>query len=517
MRKIIMKVSENVVFWLSVVLMGFLTVVSLISTTYFKISGLYPERPSFKLDNVFLNVIFICLFAAVIYFFCKIKTFEKIRTQRLACAAAALTVVLGIIWINMSGAYPGSDQSYVSYVAYQASQGIFKQFEAGKYIQTYPNQLGMVALLELIYRVTGGENWVVYQYITAAADGFTVYFLYKITHRLFNNKKTDLIVLFLSVVCAQLIFYTTYVYGITLGLCLALVSFYFMLLFFDGGKIRYAVLSGLLIGLSIIIKNNYSIFLVAEVILAVYEAVGKKRLKNLTAAAAGVILTIVLSMSLTYVYEVRSGEDIGSGMPKILWVAMGMQEGERAEGWYNEFNYETYMESGSDAEVSTQAAAAAIEERLSDFAEDPLYALRFYYKKIVSQWNEATYESIWANQFHYVGSSKIIQSIYDGKLYTLLLEYMNIYQLLIFAAMLFWLVSEIRREKTLERLFLPMVVIGGFIFHIIWEAKSGYIFPYFMCMLPFAAAGLSEGYRVFTVKAASVKRTRTAAGGGDGK
>ena len=33
-------------------------------------------------------------------------------------------------------------------------------------------------------------------------------------------------------------------------------------------------------------------------------------------------------------------------------------------------------------------------------------------------------------------------------------------------------------------------VIGGVLFHELWEAKSRYVFPYFIMMIPMAAEGL---------------------------
>lgn len=52
-----------------------------------------------------------------------------------------------------------------------------------------------------------------------------------------------------------------------LGLAFALWAFYALLLFLDHGKWRYTVSAGILMGISILVKNNYSIFLVALVIL----------------------------------------------------------------------------------------------------------------------------------------------------------------------------------------------------------------------------------------------------------
>ena len=205
------------------------------------------------------------------------------------------------------------------------------------------------------------------------------------------------------------------------------------------------------------------------------------------------VLTVILSRSLTAFYEHRSGIPIESGMPKSLWVAMGMQEGERAEGWYNGFNFDTYVNSDCDPVVSDAMAREAITESLQHFQKDPAYAARFYLKKTLSQWNEPTYEALWVNQFHSGDFSTIVQSIYEGKLYRVLSEYMNLFQLLVFAAVFAGLLIGRKGEKRwqLTELFLPMVILGGFFFHTIWEAKSQYIFPYFVCMLPGAAAGLS--------------------------
>lgn len=114
----------------------------------------------------------------------------------------------------------------------------------------------------------------------------------------------------------------------------------------------------------------------------------------------------------------------------------------------------------------------------------------FITKKIVSQWNEPTYEALWVNRHHKGEFSKIVQSIYDGKLYTVLYEYMNIYQSLIYCMALACLLIY-RNSWSMEQLFFFIVVLGGFYFHILWEAKSQYIYPYFLLLLPYAAVGMS--------------------------
>ncbi len=491
MRNRILRGTRGMILWLSVAFLFFLTAVSLVSTAYFNQSDFYGEHPRYRMDFLPFNLLFIALILAVLFFLSKKKIFEKIPVRILAAAAVLFVVAASVLWVNVSHTYPEADQKAVSWVAYLMSQNNFLFFEPEKYMQIYPNQLGLSAILEFLYRITGGENWNAFRYLTALANGAVVYLLYKITEKQFHSKMADCLVLLGSAFCVQIVFYTTFLYGIMLGLAFALAAFYLLAVFLEKGKLLYAVFSGILIGISILVKNNYSIFLVAMVLLLLWKALEKKKGIFLIGILLLLLASSGLSRGLTAFYEHRSGMEIGSGMPKVLWVAMGMQEGERAEGWYNEFNYNTFLETGCDPEKSGAIAGEAIAESLEKFREDPAYAAGFYYKKTVSQWNEPTCEALWVNQFHSGDFSWIVQSIYDGKLYTVLEEYMNLFQSLVYAAVFFALWKR-RKEWTMEQLFLPLVILGGFFFHMIWEAKSQYIFPYFVCLLPWAAAGLKE-------------------------
>ena len=69
---------------------------------------------------------------------------------------------------------------------------------------------------------------------------------------------------------------------------------------------------------------------------------------------------------------------------------------------------------------------------------------------------------------------------------------MNQYQSLIYGGVFLWLLYGFWRKKDLSVLVLMTVIFGGFLFHMLWEAKGRYILPYFVMMLPMAAAGLSE-------------------------
>lgn len=44
----------------------------------------------------------------------------------------------------------------------------------------------------------------------------------------------------------------------------------------------------------------------------------------------------------------------------------------------------------------------------------------------------------------------------------------------------------------LHRLLLPTIFIGGFLFHLFWEAKGQYTITYFILLIPYCARGLMD-------------------------
>jgi len=49
-----------------------------------------------------------------------------------------------------------------------------------------------------------------------------------------------------------------------------------------------------------------------------------------------------------------------------------------------------------------------------------------------------------------------------------------------------------RKNISLEAIFLITIFIGGFAFHILREAKSRYIIPYIVVLIPIASANIKQ-------------------------
>ena len=129
---------------------------------------------------------------------------------------------------------------------------------------------------------------------------------------------------------------------------------------------------------------------------------------------------------------------------------------------------------------------------MRDFKNDPAACLRFFRDKLNSQWNEPTYESLWVNQVQLSFSEK-------GRFYDFLCgsgarrtaAFLNQVQQFVLLGALAGM-PGLWRRKRIQLCLLPSIVLGGVLYHLLFEAKSQYALPYFVLLAPLAAWGLSR-------------------------
>ena len=98
----------------------------------------------------------------------------------------------------------------------------------------------------------------------------------------------------------------------------------------------------------------------------------------------------------------------------IAWMAMGFDEGHAAPGWYRELHtVDAFTLSGEDPAATAAEAKSFLSGRMREFGSNPAEALRFFRRKMYSQWNEPSFGSLWINQVQLSFSEK-------GRFYDLL-------------------------------------------------------------------------------------------------
>ena len=492
---------------LMLLVMGILTMSSILHTTGMEIvaegqgydtvinrlrEGL--ETVAYYNDNPITNIILLGVSVAVCFFV--MPLLKKIPLWAEIAFIAAWTIVLGVIWVNSSMLAPSEDSFMVSDAAWRFSMDDYDYLANNNYFKYVPYQLGYVFFNEILIRgyslFAEVENFIFLQYVSVIMLAGAYIAVILINKRLFKDERVRHMTVFLLAFAAQPLILTSFLYGIFPGLCIALWAVYFEIVYFQTDKLRYGIISAVLIAMASILKPNYMIALIAMMAIAFVKLFKcKKFVKDLVFMAAAVALTLSGSPAVKSMYESRSGVDLGDSIPYVSWISMGLSEAGNAPGWYN------YVPALTNFEVNNFNAADASEDsieniltRIEYFNDNPQYAKDFFYRKFVSQWNETSYQSIWNNKVRYQYEEKGSLAAWvcgDGE--DTMKDYMDVYSLLIFTAALAGIVGCLRSRRFLTAT-LPLMILGGVLYHLLAEAKSQYAIPYFIMMIGVAGYGI---------------------------
>ena len=481
---------------------GYVAIMSVLQTSEFDSANFGGEVIQFNYDDLVMNFFLLGGFFLLVFALSRYaNVFKKVSDLALVVGLSVYTITLGFIWIFMAQSVPAADSGTVTQTAMEAAKGNYQSFQASNdtfynnvsYYKIYPFQLGFVFISEIVYRIFGTTTSMPMQVLNVLALTALYIAIVAISKKLFKSKSVTFITVFMLAGCIQGILFTTFVYGNIIGIASAMWACYFVIRFMQSEEKRnYLNLlpASLLMALSVVAKYNNMIWLAAICIaLLIYIIKNKKWLHFVSIAF--VVLISVGSFNLVIMsYEKRSGVDLGKGVDQILYLDAGLNESAMAPGWYNGIALNDYKNAGLDAKAANAQAWTNIKSRMNYFGKNTNYMIDFFSKKIISQWNEPTYESIWVskvkshtNELNWIGNG-----MYDGSIGQFFELYFNFYMQILFiafAAGIYFLF--INRKTNIETVLLPLVILGAFGYHLLFEGKSQYVLTYIILMIPTAS------------------------------
>ena len=468
------------------------------STTF--LIGDWTERVFLTYDAAWRNLLYLALFAAALFFLGRVSKVEAFIRRvndepdlyaKWQVGLLGVGTVLAILWVYGNQIVPEQDQLYVMQAADHLNVGNYEDFQPGGYLSMYPNQTGLLLLELLLTKLFGGMNYVVFEAMNGEAYIATLLLLPALAGKLGATPFEKLMTLLAGLFTLPLLFYTSFQYGNLLGLALALGAMYFELNYVEHHRVRDLVLTVLLIVVASAVKNNYLIFLVAIVLHALAEALRKKQVRNALLAVLVIAVYALQSWGTTAALEHKTGGDLSNGVSTMAFVAMGLQVNPvKCDGWYNEFNKESYIESGYDADKQGELAKASISDSIA-YLKSPSNAVRFFLRKNASQWADPLFQSLWTSQVRQTRNERPgwVNRALSPNGSTAIGQFLDVLQFWAYAGVLLYLIFGRKDKRFFESLLLQITVLGGFVFHCVWEAKGQYTISYFVLLLPLAVLG----------------------------
>ncbi len=496
---IIYRLGLNIVMLLTLLLSMLLFAGSFLTTCYAE--NMETQQVLLRPDNPLWNLLelagFGLLFCGCLYLYEKIG--EKFRRGLLVFT---LTFVfgLGVLLILFGRTVPAADALSVYNAAAEWILGNTDIIHPTvSYLSYYPQQIGLMAFLELLLRIwnlTGLSvpAWHFIKLVYVCLLCGAIWFQHLSLQYLWPENYKKISCCYLVLVCCNLpmIMYSSFVYGEIPSFAALSVGCYLLLRLLGsgspGGSYRDNVSPGgssrdcvsrsdapsvsahgpaphllcrmfftgfgsiLFLTLSVMLRKNSLIPVIAVLLVLLFEALrpgrnGKMRLGLLIMAVCLAVTSVGILPLVQKCYEKKAGNTLSSGVTAMSYLAMGMQEASRGCGWYNGFNIDTYDTAGMDTAIANEISRLAIDERLTYFREHPGYTADFYLHKHLSQWADGTYASRQATLATYGGRSAFFKEVYEGSLSGGYIEWCNAWQNVLYLGVLVFCIDSLKKRR----------------------------------------------------------------------
>lgn len=425
------------------------------------------------------------------------KYFSKKALHIVALLFAGAGAIFGIVLCGNMRSYSVADQWYVYDAAIRLYNGNFNVLDYWGYYLSCPYQLSLAQLYELVFRLTGNDSYETLQTFQSICGGITFYMGFHIVRTLTERRAAEGLYLVLGICFLPLYIYCLYIYGESLGLCCAMTTIWCFLKINEAHKSVSAIagwgaLGAVAMALLYQVRAALIIVLIALLLIQIMAALGRKKLLPLLTLLLMFAAAFGLCSITDTLLERRTGVSMKEKIPYCLYIAMGLQDNAdiaKGPGSFNGYNWNVYAMTGRDAQASAEIGNDMIRSRLTELIGNPKEGAKFFGRKIINQWNEPTYGCFVMTGI-YEDGAEWVKSLYRGKGNVFWLRFLNGYQAVVYLAVFLGFLRLALKARAPEEYLIGVVLIGEFLFSLIWEAKSRYVYPYAVIMIPFAACSL---------------------------
>ncbi len=485
------KICTGIVTVFAFIVVGFIFVANLAVTTHVSYDG--GEVVSYVNSFWWLLLVPVVALCGFLYN----KIFANLNSNVICGIFSAIYLIAGLFLIFSTDYFIRNDAWSVWNTAGGILNGDYSSFEAGGYVFQFPFQLGMVSY-DLVLRVIWGSERILY--LANLIEVLIINFVcLRITDLIFESERVNKTAVFFEFAFLPQFFFIMFGYGIVPGFFFFIIALYLCIKLYKSENAAYSVPMIIFAVIASLVKANYKIGAMAIAIALVLKIceMKKEALKNLVIALVLLVVSLGAIHVVKFAYSAFSGVDIGEGTPISVHLAMGtdLNNDMRAPGWYDGYSSFALPDAGYDSDIADENAKAKLANNLAETVADPQRALVFYVEKAVSTWCDPLFQSVWSGPINFGGgdysvSNPVLVSIYDGGIAEQVLSlFCKVIVLAILGLSLCFLITE--RKKFPATVVFYLWIVGGFLFHLISETKSQYVYMYIFALIPTAAYELN--------------------------
>lgn len=373
------------------------------------------------------------------------------------------------------------------------------------YLARYTNNNGIFLLLafyyRMIYLIFGNitiESAIV---INVVAIDIAVLFTFLISKRIFR-RQTSLLTVFLCFFFLPFYTYTPFFYTDSLSMPFTMIAVYTFICAVQSEKTINRYLEMFLCGAAILfgfeLKGSLIIILAAAILFLLIRVEFKRAIALILSLLMGFVIFFAGFNALVNACKFTNEEELNAERyPVTHWIMMGLKN----PGGFNQ-NDSNFTKNSGDYDQKVEATVKEIKHRIKDYGLKGLCG--HFIVKGAWTWSDGKYY-IENHVFHSKNSpieplDNLTHSfvLKTGNNYKYFYCYSNGFQLFIMFSILISLLSGCFKSKVNFVTFLKITLFGVFIFFMIWETRSRYLYNFTPVMLLIAACGVENISKLFT-------------------
>lgn len=387
---------------------------------------------------------------------------SKLNNTILICIVLMLFLVIGSYWILTND------------VVHLAYDDTFKCIRDAKlilskdyspldfksYLNKYPYNLGIVSYFMVHLKLFKDNFYYSLRFTNLFLVLMAYFSLYKISDMLFGNKVSRLTII-LILLNFQLVFLSYDIYGYAASFSLIIISLYFLIKFLQTNQNSNLILMYMAIMFAILIKNNALIVLIAESIYLFFYLIRINKVKLILVSIFILIGQYTMTSGIIKFYESRVGYSISHNkLPKIMWVAIGLNYEEKHIGGYFELAETAHEKNDFVVEYTKKDAMEYIKHSIERFKNNPIKIYDFYRKKFFQAYTNPEYDSL--KFFRELNQTEFNQRVISGDINGFIKKILDASLSLISLCLIFNLKKLMKLKY--EELTLAMIIVGGLLF-----------------------------------------------------
>jgi len=493
------------------VIMSGLTVMSLLwhckvdINTYHQTRNIEAHRPVIYAGLGFF-VILLLLFVCHLLTTLLAKARQQWRIVYIALAMClTVTVAASIFWILFNDCTPKNDQATL-FAEARILAGYADGEHNSEYFTLFPRNKGLVLIMSAALRLFG-DTQISFRILNVFGAVLLFISVCLTTKRAWDHAGVTLLTALLLSLFYPIVIYTAFLYGTLLSAAFASCGIYGIVRFCECKDWKSVLLSAISFPIAMQMHQSAAIALIAALIYLLIHFSKKDLLKIAVYAASTFMLIVVLGKVADYGYERITGIQMGDSVPSAAWIYMGLtsENEDGGPGAQDGSFYQLFAENDHDSQAASKDAVARIITVVNEYLGGKR-DLSFFLKKAQYQWLDPTFGARKTIAVNDVAGGEPVHSdaytaFYHSGIRDLIFKLSIVYMIIIYSLSLFTGYRQLSKDRAYHLHFLVQILlIGGFVFQLMWESLSRYCFPYFIWLIPEAAFGLTEIYNMLAAQ-----------------